>query len=209
MNTNLKPKGFKSIALIGISWNSVQLAILYPLAIIAQYGYPENIPALRTLSTYSFFVNVPLTCILLVGSIGLFYKRSWSRGLCLWALSTELLFGICYELIDIYLRIDDSSNNTVQNVALIAVDIIYFVAQGAVIVFLYSKGVKDYFNIQVKSHIDEKEKWAIGSSFIIGISPILLQTIGRKYFVIVSILFCNLEAAIGRNWQFMHEALCK
>ena len=141
-----RPKGYKAVTLLGIFHNSLCLAVLYPLSIYFEYTNPEKIPMLGLMSTISNLISIPLTSILLVAAIGLFFKQYWSRELCLWALSAELLFGICYQTIDSLVRIANWTDDTIYSLALIPLVFLSWIAQAAVMVFLSSDGVKNYLS---------------------------------------------------------------
>lgn len=141
-----RPKGYKAIALLGIMWNSMSLAILYPLYIYVEYTNPEKIPILRFMLIFSCFISIPLTSALLAGAIGLLLKQYWARSLCLWALSAELIFGVCYQIVDTAIRISNWDDSTIYMLMTIPLYILLWITEAAVILYLKSDGVKNYLN---------------------------------------------------------------
>ena len=144
--TVTRPKGFKSIALGGVFSNALALAVLYPAAIYFGYKNPEEIAILRTMSLLSLFIYLPLTSILLVGSIGLLFKQYWSRSLCLWALTTEIIFGVCEIVVDTLIRVANWNENTIFELAFLPVVILIYILEGGVIYYLNRKRIEQYLD---------------------------------------------------------------
>ena len=141
-----RPKGFKSLALAGIFFNTFSLAIFYPVLIYFGYKNPEEIAILRTMSLLSLFIYLPLTSILLVGSIGLLFKQYWSRSLCLWALTTEIIFGVCEIVVDTLIRVANWNENTIFGLAFLPVVILIYILEGGVIYYLNRKRIEQYLD---------------------------------------------------------------
>lgn len=144
INSGIRPKGFKTVALLGVFANTLALAVMYPVALYFEYTQPEQIPILRIISWLSWIVYLPLTGILLVGSIGLLCKQNWSRSLCLWALTVDLIFGICEVAIDTSIRIANWSSDTIYDLAIIPILLLFYIAEGAVLFYLNNKSIKLY-----------------------------------------------------------------
>jgi len=143
-STGARPKGFKTVALLGVFANALALTVMYPISLWVLYTQPEQIPILRIIFWLSYLVYLPVTAILLIGSIGLLCKQNWSRSLCLWALTVDLIFGICQVAVDIMIRIANWNNETVYNLVFIPVYLLFFIAEGTVLVYLKNKSVKLY-----------------------------------------------------------------
>jgi len=146
INTVARPKGFKSIALAGVFSNTLFLAVIYPGLIYLQYKNPDEIAILRIMSLFSWFIYLPLTVILLVGSIGLLFKQYWSRSLCLWALTADIILGVCYIVIDNSVRIANWNNDTIFSLASIPIYILIYILEGGVIYYLNRKRVDQYLD---------------------------------------------------------------
>lgn len=142
--TVARPKGFKSVALGGVFFNTLALAVLYPALIYLQYKNPEEIAILRTMSLLTLFIYLPLTAILLVGSIGLLFKQYWSRSLCLWALTTEIILSVCEIVIDTLIRVANWNENTIFELLFLPVIILVYILEGGVIYYLNRKRVEQY-----------------------------------------------------------------
>lgn len=144
INTGARPKGFKTVALLGVFANTLALAVMFPVALYFEYTQPEQIPILRIISWLSWIVYLPLTGILLIGSIGLLCKQNWSRSLCMWALTVDLIFGICQDTIETFIRIANWNSSTIYDLAFMPIALLFYVAEGAVLVYLNNKSVKWY-----------------------------------------------------------------
>lgn len=142
--TRARPNGFRAVALLGIFYNSLLLLLLYPLSIYTEFYEPERIPILGFMFRVSLLISIPLTCVLLAGSIGLIYKKSWSRTLCIWAMSAELLFGVCYMIIDTLVRLGSWDDETIFSLMILPLYFFTWVFQVLVLLFLNSTGVKLY-----------------------------------------------------------------
>lgn len=139
-----RPKGFKSLALAGIFFNTFSLAILYPVLLYLGYKNPEEIAILRIMSLLSWFIYLPLTVILLVGSIGLLFKQYWSRSLCLWALTADIILGVCYIVVDTSIRVANWNENTIFTPLFLPISILIYIIEGVVIFYLNRKRVEQY-----------------------------------------------------------------
>ena len=139
-----RPKGFKSLALAGIFFNTFSLAILYPVLIYFGYKNPEEIAILRTMSLLALYISLPLTSILLVGSIGLLFKQYWSRLLCLWTLTTGIIFGVCEIVVYTLVRVANWDENTIIELALLPIYILNYIVNGVIIFYLSRKKVEQY-----------------------------------------------------------------
>lgn len=146
VDAGIRPNGFKTVALLGVFANTLALAVDYPVALYFKYTQPEQIPILEIISWLSWIVFLPLTGILLVGSIGLLCKQNWSRSLCLWALTVSIILGICIFAIDTPIRIANWNSDTIYDLATIPILLLHIIAEGAVLVYLNSKSVKRYLD---------------------------------------------------------------
>jgi len=143
--TGTRPKGFRLIALAGVLLNTLWI-VLYPVLINLGFKYPEDIEILRIMWLFQWFITLPLTVILLVGSLGLLFKQYWSRRLCLWALTADIIFGVCYIFIDISIRIANWNDRTIISLAFIPIYILIYISEVGVIFYLSRIRVAQYLD---------------------------------------------------------------
>lgn len=142
--TSKRPKKYKAIAIAGILVNSVSLTILAPISIYGTFAYPEKIPILQIFSVASWFIYFPLTIILLVGAIGLFFHKQWSRKLCILALCFDIFYSISTTLLDTLIRIANWDSSTIFALMLVPVSSIIVIFEAVVLIYLKDPRVKQY-----------------------------------------------------------------
>lgn len=139
-----RPSGYKTIAVLGVAWNSVCLMILLPIAIYGSITNPEKIPILKLLDLFWYTIIVPVAVALLFGSIGLLQNKIWARTVCLAGLTIDILFGASTDAIRAIVSVMNWGNDTALTLAVLPISILTYVLEGAILLYIKQKRVKFY-----------------------------------------------------------------
>jgi len=140
-----KPYGFKAIAILGVFINSIDLIFFSPLAIynlVTGNGIINNLDL--WLGALTMFIWVPLVCLLLISSIGLLMKQTWSRKLCLICLLISIFIGTISFIIESILLILNWSDKVKFGLLALPFCIAFISVEIFVVFYLKQKSVKNY-----------------------------------------------------------------